>query len=204
MACKLVRALSYGDRPSPAAAAAKKDGKPDLMADVVDGSVWKAHMSHNNGADYRDIGIVCGVDGFSPFHGKVTKGGVCLMPAKLSCLNLPPSIRNEPNAQWIPFILQGKTEPDPIFVLEVLADELAYAYYHGFLIKEDASNPELGRFLCKVKLLLLRADYRGFQKLLRRAGTPAAIGSCYKCTVAGLTKSTTKLNKTIYGGEPLH
>lgn len=197
------RALSYGDKPSPQAASAAADGKPAVLTDVVDGSVWKKHMSHNNGAACTDIGIVCGVDGFSPFHGKQDKG-TKLMPCKVSCLNLHPSIRNETHAQWLPFILQGQAEPNPNFACEVMADELAWAHYFGFDIKEDASNPGLGGFNCKVKLLLLRADYRGFQKLLRRAGTPAATGACYKCDVTGLTQSTTGMDKTIYGGEAPH
>jgi hypothetical protein len=71
-------------------------------------------------------------------------------------------------------------------------------------VLKDASQPELGSFCCKVRLLMLRADYRGMQKLCRRAGSPSKVGACYKCHVVGLTQQTTGFSKTLYPGIKPH
>lgn len=126
------------------------------------------------------------------------------MPAKLSCLNLHPTVRNLAVTQWLPFMLQGKAEPNPLFGQQVLADDLMWAHFEGFTIQRDASDPDAGPFNCKVKLLQLKADYRGYQKILRRSGSPAIVGSCYKCHVEGMTKDDTGLDKPLYAGKPLH
>ena len=169
------------------------------MHDVVHGSVCQEHLGPNDGPLNWVLGIVLGLDGFSPFKSKFSRP-TNLMAARVTCLNLDPILRNEKQTQWISFMMQGKAEPNPLFGLEIIADELMYAHHFGCHVLKDASQPELGSFHCKVRLLMLRADYRGMQKLCRRAGSPSKFGACYKCHVTGLTQQTTGFSKTLYPG----
>ncbi len=169
-----------------------------VMSDFVHGSVWQEHMGENSGPANRIIGLSLAMDGFNPFHGKHTPGKY-LLPLKVSCLNLSPTIRNELPAQYFPAVLEGNAEPDPVFALEVFADEVMYGEHIGFDIDADASNEEVEPFVCHVKLLQLRGDYRGLQKILRRAGSPAIVGACWKCHVQG--QHDKGMKKTIYPGK---
>lgn len=191
------RALAYGDnRQDPSE---KEDGS-GVLTDIVDGSVWHKHMKDNKGPGNRIIGLACGIDGFQPFKGKHTSP-TCLMPAKLTCLNLPPTIRNEVTAQWVPFIFEGKKEPDPLFGIEILAQDLLYAEHFGLQIAADASDPSVTDFNCKVKLLQVKCDTRGYMKVFRRTGTPAKVGACYTCDIEGLPPKDSKMSKVVYPGE---
>jgi hypothetical protein len=189
------RALMYGDNVTrPVSADAGEE-----LHDAVHGSIYLEHMAQNDGPLNRTLALAVGVDGFSPFTSKWTQN-TYLMPCKVSCFNLDPLVRHTKEVEWIPFILQGKAEPDPGFALEVMADELMFGHHVGFHVTNDMANPEVGQFKCRVKLILLRADYRGLHKLCRRAGAPSKVGACYKCNVIGLTRGVTNLKKTMYGG----
>lgn len=188
------RGLKYGDfdgRGFPAELG-------DLIKDVIHGEVYKEHMSKEAGPEHRIIALVAALDGFNPYKGHHT-ANASFMPCKLSCMNLHPALRSAKEATWLSFVLHGKQEQDPNFVLEILKDELLYLHHVGVKVK-DSSDPQRGEFRAKARLLMLRGDYRGLQKLMRWTGAPAEDGACTKCDVSGLTSSQTGLGKTVYPG----
>jgi hypothetical protein len=114
---------------------------PDVIYDVKDGSAIRElpgpdGLPFLNGGGSNELRLVfaLSVDGFNPFHLKQSGKSVSVSHITMSCLNLPPHIRNKPENLYLAAIIPGPSEPPTTAINHYMApivDMLLHSWRHG-------------------------------------------------------------------------
>ena len=151
-------------------------------------------------ADPRNIFIMLCADGICPFE---KQEDISITPICFTILNLPPELRGKKEyvATWGIYESRPghsalrnkkKIESKPFF--ELLVNELLELWHDGVLMYDAAADAV---FRLRVMLYKIVMDYKGIEDVARIMGSNA-ISGCAKCTIKGIGKNRSKLNKVVY------
>jgi hypothetical protein len=113
----------------------------DALYDIKDGSAIRElpgpdglpFLTGGKGDELRLV-LALSVDGFNPFHLKQSGKSVSVSHITMSCLNLPPQIRNKPENLYLAGVIPGPSEPSTTAINHYMApivDMLLYSWEHG-------------------------------------------------------------------------
>ena len=150
--------------------------------------------------DPRNIFIMLCADGICPFENA---DDTSITPICFTILNLPPELRGKKEYVGTWGIYESrpghsalrnkkKIESKPFF--ELLVNELLELWHDGVLMYDAAADAV---FRLRVMLYKIVMDYKGIEDVARIMGSNA-ISGCAKCTIKGIGKNRSKLNKVVY------
>jgi hypothetical protein len=143
------------------------DGRPFIESETELRSIWS--LSY---------------DGYNPGTNKAAGKTASVGSLAMSCLSLPPSLRNRPENLYLVGLIPGPKQPsgdglNPF--LTPLIDDLSDAYHTGTFFEETYEHPE--GITSREALLTVVNDLPGGRKLVGGASHSASV-FCMYCSVA--------------------
>jgi hypothetical protein len=157
------------------------------MEDIWDSPRWKEYKDSEGLQFTRRSGNLVfslNVDWFNPSGNKIAGKHWSVGTIAMTCLNLPPLLRNLPENIFLAGLIPGPSEPklDQInHVLQPLVSDLI-SLWKGCLIRPTITSPIDGRII-RVRLGPIICDLPAIRKVLGLAGHSSTRHLCQFCTV---------------------
>ncbi|PLW17850.1 hypothetical protein PCANC_15555 [Puccinia coronata f. sp. avenae] len=158
-----------------------------VMQDIWDSPRWKEYKDSEGGRFTRcsnNLVFSLNVDWFNPSGNKITGKHWSVGTIAMTCLNLPPLLRNRPKNIFLAGLIPGPSEPklEKInHLLQPLVSELL-SLWKGCLIHPTLTSPIDGRII-RVQLGPVICDLPAIRKVLGLAGHSSANHLCQFCNL---------------------